>query len=213
MFDLKERWQAFWGAQGVSPAVSLVAYAHLAQAYGALHRLYHNLGHIRHCLEVFDSVHYLANYPVEVEAAIWYHDVVYNTTASDNEERSVEYAWKDLKKFGVPQKLAGRIAVLIMATKLHQGEQTQPDAQLMADIDLSSLGVEWDMFWLYTKDIRNEYRHVDGRAFAHGRAKILRRFLARDPLYYTQEMRDRYEAQARANLAKSVMLLEEQAAA
>ncbi len=213
MMNLQQRWTEFWDRQKIPASVSLAVYGRLAKAYGGSDRLYHNLGHIRQCLGVFDTIRSQALDPVAIETAIWFHDVVYNTNARDNEEQSALYAQRVLRSFGIEERLVQSISSLIMATKKHDGALTEPDEQLIADIDLSSLGPPWDTFWLNTKDIRNEYSHVDGRVFAKERAKILKRFLERPFLYYTPELKERYEKQARANLARSIALLEEQAAA
>ena len=213
MKDLQQRWMDLWEKEGVHPTIALVAYGRLAQAYGASNRLYHNLGHIRHCLQVFDLVAGLALDRVALEAALWLHDIVFNVHRNDNEEESAQYAQALLKKFRQPERVIENVESLIMATKKHDGELTEPDDQLIADIDLSSLGLPWDIFWLNTKDIQNEYSHVDRAVFGAERAKILQSFLDRPFLYYTPEIKDRYEMQARENLKRSIDLLKEQAAA
>jgi predicted metal-dependent HD superfamily phosphohydrolase len=76
------------------------------------------------------------------------------------------------------------------------------------DIDLSILGGPPDEFDAYERAIRHEYAHVPGEAFASGRARILRGFLARGWIYATELFRERYETAARENLRRSLARLE-----
>ena len=64
----------------------------LADAYGESSRAYHNMHHIGDCLLRFDEHAHLADDRVAVELAIWFHDMVYDTRAADNEERSAVVA-------------------------------------------------------------------------------------------------------------------------
>jgi len=212
MFDAEQRWKKLWETRDVPSPRALLAYGRLRQAYGSSNRLYHNMGHIRHCLNVFDAARNLTLYPDEVETAIWLHDVCYNVFSSCNEEDSVAWAQGMMKEFNVSDAFVKKVSGLIMATKKHDGQLTDPDEQLVADIDLSSLGVDWDAFWINTKDIEREYHHVDRATFARERVKILQRFLDRALIYYTPELRVQYEKQARRNLTRSITMLRERVA-
>jgi predicted metal-dependent HD superfamily phosphohydrolase len=64
----------------------------LIHAYSSPDRYYHNLTHIQDCLSVFDQTSSLVAHPKEVELAIWFHDAVYDTRRSDNEQKSAEWA-------------------------------------------------------------------------------------------------------------------------
>jgi predicted metal-dependent HD superfamily phosphohydrolase len=175
----------------------------LAGLYSEPHRHYHNQHHIADCLAEFDGVKALAANPVAVELAIWFHDAIYDTRASDNEERSAELAQRWLKQFGADAALMDAVGRLILATKNHDGS-LHPDAPLLVDVDLSILGQPPVRFWKYEKQIRAEYAWVDAMIFATKRAEILRRFLARPRLYQTAHFFERFEAQARKNLQVSV---------
>jgi predicted metal-dependent HD superfamily phosphohydrolase len=82
------------------------------------------------------------------------------------------------------------------------------DGRYVVDIDLSILGEAAERFDAYERAIRLEYAHVPDDAFRPGRATILRQFLDRPRIYGTDFFRDRYEATARANLARSLAALE-----
>jgi predicted metal-dependent HD superfamily phosphohydrolase len=51
---------------------------------------------------------------------------------------------------------------------------------------------------------RKEYAHVPDFFFRRGRAKILNQFLARPAIYSTPYFRKRFEAQARANIERTL---------
>jgi predicted metal-dependent HD superfamily phosphohydrolase len=82
------------------------------------------------------------------------------------------------------------------------------DGRLLVDIDLSIFGRSGARFDAYERAIRREYDHVPERAFAKGRAAILRGFLDRPAIYLTNHFKRRYEPAARENLRRSVERLE-----
>jgi predicted metal-dependent HD superfamily phosphohydrolase len=94
-------------------------YARLAQAYSEPHRYYHTFRHVTECLDVFDSARHLADQPDAVEIAIWFHDAVYDTRSSDNEERSAILARQCLLEAGVGNGFVDTVSQLIVATKSH----------------------------------------------------------------------------------------------
>jgi predicted metal-dependent HD superfamily phosphohydrolase len=178
----------------------------LAQAYAEPQRAYHTLEHIRDCLAEFDGASRLAEHPVEVEAALWLHDVVYDPRASDNEERSADWAENVLTNRGVPAPIIARIRTLILATR-HQIIPEDKDAALLVDIDLSILGRDTATFERYEQQIRQEYDFVPEQAFREGRARILESFIQREFIYQTFFFRERYESRARENLSRSIAKL------
>lgn len=130
-------------------------------------------------------------------------DCVYDPTRGDNEERSADAASAELAALGRDGPFIGRVRELILATK-HSARPETGDAGIVADIDLSILGKAPDVFDAYDRAIRREYGHVDGDAFAAGRARVLRNFLARPAIYSTTLFLERYERAARENLARAV---------
>jgi predicted metal-dependent HD superfamily phosphohydrolase len=187
------------------PAAGLVE--PLLSAYGHPDRHYHNLQHIADCLSDLDGVHDLARQPEAVELAIWYHDVVYDTHATNNEEQSAGFAATALGVAGMPRPLIDSVSGLILATRHTLAPRSQDEALLM-DIDLAILGSPDDEFDRYERAIRQEYAWVSEPLFQTKRAAILRGFLARPALYHTPVFRERLERPARANLARSLARLE-----
>ena len=199
-----ERWSRLWAAAGATgdPAPW---YAKLTEAYAEPARHYHNQQHIAECLAEFDAARHLAQQPVAVELALWFHDAVYDPKAGDNEEQSAALAKRCLEEAGQPD-LAGTVAMLVMATKLH-GTDAGPDAALVVDVDLSILGKSEVRFAEYETQIRQEYSWVPKLFFKPKRAEILQRFLDRERIYTHEHFVTRYEQSARRNFEDSIRKL------
>jgi predicted metal-dependent HD superfamily phosphohydrolase len=74
-------------------------------------------------------------------------------------------------------------------------------------MDLSILGAPKSAFDSYEAAVRREYAWVDDKAWRSGRAAVLRKFLARPRIFLTEAFRERFEAQARKNIARSIAAL------
>jgi len=166
------------------------------QSYCTPGRAYHNLNHIGDCLSELDRHAALAADRGALEFAIWYHDVVYDPQAADNEERSAEMA----NSFLAAAPIAQAVSLMILATK-HGSPPEAGDPQLMCDIDLSILGRSRETYASYARAIRAEYSWVPNKDYSAGRTQMLRRFLARETIFATLPFRGLYEEPARANIS------------
>ena len=126
----------------------------LAEHYDEPGRHYHNAKHIDECLAEFDHARELALSPVALEFAIWFHDIIYDPHATNNEEQSARFAVEFLQAFD--NNLAGMVSDLVLTTKTHRALST-PDAPLLIDIDLAILGQPPPRFAEYENGIRQEY--------------------------------------------------------
>lgn len=199
---MKERWTTFWTAAGAAGDPE-AAWRDLSARYAEPHRAYHTLGHIAQCLEELEGARGFARDAAAVELALWYHDAVYDPRAHDNEDRSAELAAGTAIVMGWPPDRARRVADLIRVST-HRELAADPDAQLFADIDLSILGRPETAFDEYESQVRREYAWVPEAAFRAGRSAILQSFLDRPSIYATRPFREKYEAAARRNLARSI---------
>ena len=181
-------------------------FGRLQQAYGETGRYYHDGSHIEECLTHLGAHQKLAERPEEIEAAIWFHDAVYDTKASDNEERSADWASEYLTTAGVGSAIVSRVHAMIIATKTHVAE-TQ-DQKLLLDIDLGILGASPAAFERYDQAIREEYSWVPLEQYRSARVVVLKSFLDRSAIYQTQTFADRLERQARDNLSVKINELE-----
>jgi len=175
----------------------------LVARHAESHRAYHTLAHVAFCLDEFERVRSLAAKPNEAEMALWFHDAVYEPTASDNEARSATLARQACMAMKLPHAFSKRVYHLVIATQ-HAGVPSDPDAQLVADIDLAVLGQPPADYDAYERRVRREYSDVSDVDFWTGRAAILRKLLSRPRVYATDPFHARYEEAARANLARSI---------
>ena len=202
---LLKDWSEKWDQPEERDRLSNV-HERLTIRYNEPHRYYHTLDHIAACLDEFSRAENLIPHSFEVWLAIWFHDVVYDPKAHDNEERSIEYARKALEGIACDNAL-DRVSRLIMVTK-HDIPARENDEKFIADIDLAILGRERNIFDDYEKGVRLEYAWVPDDRFSKGRLDLLVGFLERDSIYQTDYFRGKYEEKARANLRLSIKMLE-----
>jgi predicted metal-dependent HD superfamily phosphohydrolase len=174
--------------------------ADLIARYEEPHRRYHDLSHLDACLRLFDEHRDLATRPGEVIATLLFHDAIYDPTRTDNEARSAALARAALG--AAPPDALERIAQAIEATRTH--EPRGDDEALVIDVDLSILGAEPATYDSFERAIRAEYAHVPDDAFRLGRRAVLERFAARQEIYRTAPMRERFETAARVNLVRAI---------
>jgi predicted metal-dependent HD superfamily phosphohydrolase len=93
---------------------------------------------LEECFAWFAQVRPLAHHAGDVAFALFYHDAIYDTHASDNEELSAELATAVLNDYVLGDSEPERIASLILATR-HDAVPVSEDAKLLTDIDLSIL--------------------------------------------------------------------------
>lgn len=153
-----------------------------------------------------ESLRALADHADEVELALWFHDVIYDTSKKDNEKRSAEWARDSVLAAGVSSEKADRIYELIMAT-MHNAVPVGRDAEVLVDIDLGILGVGADRFDDYEVQVREEYSWVPESLYRAARRKVLEQFMNREWIYNTEPFRTQHEARARENLARSIARL------
>lgn len=183
----------------------------LAALYGAPGRHYHDIGHVKALLELARQFRPALSDPQAVEAAIWFHDAIYDSRAKDNEARSAELARRKLATRASSERVA-RVAAMIEATADHRvpafdDPAIRRDAALFLDMDLHILGAEPAAFDAYERAVRREYDWVSDAAWRAGRSAVLKSFLGRRNIFHTAEFRSRFERLARANLARSLAAL------
>ena len=199
---LESLWTEAWRDLRLPPPAPDVL-AGLLAGWAEPHRKYHTPQHLRECLALFERDRALARHPGEVAMALWFHDAVYDTARHDNEAASADWAARVLLESGAASDVAARVHALIMATR-HSEVPATPDAKLLVDIDLAILGAEPSRFAEYERQIRDEYGFVPEDVFRDKRAAILRGFLARPALFSTPAYDARFDASARANLARAI---------
>jgi predicted metal-dependent HD superfamily phosphohydrolase len=181
----------------------IMTHDEMIAAYSGTGRYYHNLKHIEDCLAALEGVSGLSERDREILSdAIWWHDVVYDATRSDNEELSARLAEQNV----TPERRE-EVGRLIRLTKSHRVEPGDRLGAVMISIDLSILGAEQPAYDTYAAAIRREYAHVADGAYRIGRAAVLERFVAQPAIYPDASFAAKLERPARANIERELKSL------
>ena len=172
-------------------------YDDLLRRYAEPHRRYHTIDHIR------DVVSLLEPDPL-VEFAAWFHDAIYDTRRSDNEERSAELAASAMRELEFADEEIDLVARAIRATAKHEAGDLPPKMLAFLDADLAILGSDPARYDRYAQQIREEYAWVPEDVYRRERARILGAFLDRPRIYFVDTSR---EAAARENLGREIGVL------
>ena len=137
--------------------------------------------------------------------SLYYHDIVYNTLKTDNEEKSAELAEKRMKEILVPVDIIELTRQQIIATKSHNTSANK-DTNYFTDADLSILGSDWGEYTVYFNKIRKEYAVYPAMMYNPGRKKVLQHFLQMERIFKTEIFCKKYEEQAKYNIEQELKL-------
>jgi predicted metal-dependent HD superfamily phosphohydrolase len=155
-------------------------------------------------LDTVDELKPLATDFTAIRLAVWFHDVIYDPRAKDNEIKSAEYARKTLHTLGLSPEVIDKVSNLILATITHQAPDGDINAQILLDADLAPLAADESAFIRQSMALRKEYAWLSEEEFQANRARLLGSFLERDRIYQTDELYTSLESQARRNLEKAL---------
>ncbi len=183
----------------------------LSEDYDKEGRYYHTMKHVEALLKWSNEYAAELRQKEVVDLAIFYHDVIYDPTRRDNEEKSAERAVQELTQLNFPREKIELVRQYILATKNHKvpAGQENTDIAYMLDFDLSILGAPWEEYLTYSQNIRKEYQVIPDSLFLPGRMRLLQSFLDKPQIYYTTALHARLDAQARKNIAAEIQLLKE----
>jgi predicted metal-dependent HD superfamily phosphohydrolase len=204
---LHAQWGGLASRYASDPSAIESLFNSIVEHYSAKNRAYHNLSHIQSLLSLSESLPGKIQDRDAFYFAVWFHDVIYDTKRSDNEEKSAEFAVEGLAGLGVPEQTIAVTREMILATKHHRGADLSWDVKAFLDLDTSILGAPEDIYKEYSRAIRKEYSWVPGFLYRKGRVKVLNDFLVREHVYHTEEFRARYEQQAKHNIAEEIRTL------
>lgn len=178
--------------------------------YSGQHRHYHNLNHIAYLYSLLDKYIDKITNPAVIGFAILYHDVVYDTYSTDNEEQSAAFAEAHLRQLNVSNTIIDNVKIFIKATKDHsmpQGLSLQNDLTFFLDFDMAILGVEEEVYKLYSQKIRQEYSKYPEPVYREGRKLALQKYLTVTNIFTTDELKEEMEQKARENIKREVSVL------
>jgi len=201
------RAQAEWSALFSKQPAGEEILAGILAAYSSPARHYHNVEHIAEMTLLLAE--YRGQFPMWEDAllATLYHDIVYDAQKSDNEEKSAARCEAELRRLGIPGMQIRSVCELILATRKHQLSSDSNTLKFFLDADLAILGAAPERYDRYAADVRKEYAHVPEADYRAGRGAVLKKFLERENLYFSETMRGRFEERARGNIAREIKRL------
>lgn len=174
--------------------------------YSEKGRHYHNLLHLENMFKELDAVKMNISDFTALSFSVFYHDVIYDAASKANEEKSAAKAEKRLTELHINQDKISLISAQILATKSHQCSDDE-DTNYLLDADLSVLGKDFKTYSEYTQNIRKEYSIYPDFLYKPGRKKVLKHFLELESIFKTEYFKEKYEAQAKENIAAELQLL------
>lgn len=185
-------------------------YEDVVKRYTAKGRYYHDINHIYGMCDLWLKYKDKMLRPKFIFFAIIYHDIIYKTRKSDNEEQSAEYfhtiAFK--KHFNLKAAEIVYIKDLIRYTthSCYFDLHLHKDAQFLLDFDLYGLSSSEEKYNQNSVNIRKEYKIYPNFLYKKGRLDFLQKFLQREKIYLTEEF-SHLEENARKNMENEINYL------
>ncbi len=177
----------------------------IEQNYSNRNRHYHSLEHLDKMLFYLTKIKAKIQNWETILFALYYHDIIYNSRKSNNEEESAKLAKKRMLEISIPNDIIQQSTAQIIATKKHSISENS-DTNYLLDVDLSILGQNWKTYLTYTKNVRKEYAIYPDFLYKPGRKKVLHHFLNMERIFKTDYFYDLFEKQAKENLKRELDL-------
>merc|ERR1719343_822476 len=173
-------------------------------------RCYHTLSHIERMLKIYAK--YIEDESREekweIKMAIFFHDIIYDPKAKDNEEKSAELFpsfCQDMKTISID--LQQQVYWMILSTKTHRllprselSNEYLANFLLFLDLDLETLAASAEEYAIYKNNIRKEYQHYSDQDYKNGRVTVLQS-LSQGNIYFTSYFKQNYEMAAKNNIS------------
>ncbi len=197
-------WQSCHGGRQRPHAEQL--WAELSSCYAEPHRHYHVLGHLAHCLSWQQETAELMQQPDAVEMALWYHDIICLPRCQENEQQSMEL-FAERAKGLFDDAFIQAVNQGILATT-HRSPPKDQTSAFVVDIDLSSLGMNWEDFLEDSANIRKEFTNTPGPGYYRANHAFLSSLINRGCIYYTDFYHQTLEQRAQENIERYLHKLE-----
>lgn len=194
---LKDRFLNLMSKYSDDKNYNLQCWNEIEKNYSSKSRYYHNLEHLENMFAELDKVLQQVNKLDSLLFAIYYHDIIYVPTKSDNEHQSALLFKNRISATSFPN--LNECIAQIEATKEHKLSRDK-DTNILLDLDLSILGKSKEEYQKYCKNIRKEYHIYPDFMYRNGRKKVLLNLLKLDSIYKTDYFKQEYENQAKENL-------------
>lgn len=214
---LKIRWMNCCTDIGAASDISETYWSIIETRYSEQQRYYHRMSHIISMFNHFDTVSDQLVQPLLVSMVIFFHDIIYDPTRKDNEEKSADLFrifYDSVHASNAADRETG--AQWILATKSHKtdvqiipGLYGTEDWHFFLDMDMAILGSPLAEYEEYSTNIRREYIHFPEEVYRKRRSRVLQDFLLMPNIFATQHFRCKYEVQARKNIQAEIERLED----
>lgn len=182
-----------------------VFFDQLIAVYTGPERFYHGPEHL---LAMLGFLRESSTHEAAVYWATFYHDYIYLAGRKDNESRSADLAKQQMQQLAVDTELIHQTILLIEATAAHKPLDKDWMNRFL-DADMSILGADSAVYQTYVENVRKEYQQIPTLLFNAGRKSFLKNCLDSPRVFITDWFFERFEEQARKNLAWELTRLNE----
>jgi len=204
---LHQRWRTLCKQLEVSPDICNEWWEYISTHYEEPTRFYHTLTHIEELFAYRDKFTDSFAEPNLIDLAIWFHDVIYDSSAKPgkNEDDSAVIFEQFAKQVSLSDESRKKVFKWIVATKHHRTKPSDPlDFRLFMDMDMAILGKSWDDYLVYTKMVKEEYSQIPRWKWCFGRTRFICATLNAKRVFATDEFKGAFEIQARANMTREL---------
>ena len=175
-------------------------------------RHFHTLNHIHAMLQCLDQVHSLVKDETVMKLAIFFHDWIYDPKSKNNEIDSIRCFKNFANDICLLDSLSSCVSCYIERTITHTHpvdvQEADSDLSFFLDFDMEVLSRSEADYAHYAKQIQAEYSHLKLADYYAGRLEVLRSFLGRDRLYFSDVFYESREQRARRNLEQEINALQ-----
>ena len=173
--------------------------------YSSKTRYYHNLKHLENMFTELDRIESKTKDLDTLLFAIFYHDIICESTKSNNEHQSALIFEKRISQTSFTS--LSECMAQIEAIKEHKLSYDN-DTNILIDLDLSILGKSSKEYKKYCENIRKEYQIYPDFMYRKGRIEFLKNILELDSIYKTDFFKQEFETQAKENLINELNQLQ-----
>lgn len=174
-------------------------------AYAQPHRVYHTMEHVLYMLNAYGQIIGDERADWRHVLAIIYHDVVYDSKRTDNEEKSVEFFESHFPWTAGVNKEIGQAILDTKKFLTYDPENIDDFSKPVLDCDLSALAAPYTIFYDNQFKIGQEYG-IFGDAVRENSTAFMKKVLERKYIYYKPKARELWEKRARFNMETWVKL-------
>jgi len=163
-------------------------------------RHYHTLRHVEYLLKYVEDFKGVSHPDRNlIKWSIWFHDIIYDATRNDNEERSANVLADFMRAIGMPSEHIDTMRWLILVTS-HKGSPQTYIEDIICDLDLREFVSDRQV--KNSEEVRLEFAHVSDEEFDKGRIEFIDWMLSKESIYHTDLYRESLETLARQNLLR-----------